>query len=113
MMDGNFVTFALSFGFSFLFFTNFVDMETTSEYSFNKGAMCQIVVGHKYKNFEIQHTLVDPSPYIQLVISHCEFRIEHWMNVNRFDDMEIYTKYLEQNRDEVLIFSIIHALTAS
>ncbi len=49
-----------------------LDMETTSGYSFNKGAMCQIAVGHEFENFEVRHTLVDPSPYIQPIISHCD-----------------------------------------
>lgn len=29
-------------------------------------------------------------------------RIEHRMNVNRYDDIEVYTKFLETNPEEVL-----------
>jgi hypothetical protein len=46
-----------------------VDMKTTSGHKYPKRTMCQLAAVYELIKWIIQHTLVNPSPYIKLVIS--------------------------------------------
>jgi hypothetical protein len=42
-----------------------VDIETTSEHKYPKGAMCQFVTVYELMGWIVQHTLVNSSSYIE------------------------------------------------